>query len=417
MNAAVAVRDPQALARSFDAFTRISRELEVAYDRLREQAARIDLALADTNRRLAAKVAELDAVLSSLKGAVVVTDPEGRITLANRSFAELAGSEPDALVGRRKAELRDEQGLPLCEPNGEDADRVALPCRTLAIEGATRVVRSSRAPVVDADGRALGEVEALSDETELEALRDEVRRRETLTALGEMAAGIAHEIRNPLTAIEGFSQLLIAVLPDGNDDCANHARRISQAVRKANSIITNLLCFARPDQFRPQRSRLAPLLAELRASFVDGAEGLATVEVRATEPTDLTVACDLALIERVLVNLVENARREAGAAGRVVVRARGGEDEVVLSVEDDGPGIPTALRGKLFRPFVTGRADGTGLGLFLVHRIVELHHGRVVAQDRVGGGTTFTVHLPTGAATAAASASVTAFANLRGIEA
>lgn len=402
MSSAVAMRDPQELARSFDAFTRISRELEVAYDRLREQAARIDLALADTNRRLAAKVAELDAVLSSLKGAVVVTDPDGCITLANRAFAELAGLQPEALVGRRKAELCDQRGEPLCEPPCEPLDAAAgeraaaLPCRALWLDGASRVVRSSRAPVVDADGRALGEVEALSDETELEALRDEVRRRETLTALGEMAAGIAHEIRNPLTAIEGFSHLLIGALPAGDATCANHARRISQAVRKANSIITNLLCFARPDQFRPQRTRLAPLLAELRAAFADGAESLATVEVRAPEPQELAVDCDLALIERVVVNLVENARREAGAAGRVVVRARSGEGdaEVVLTVEDDGPGIPDALRGKLFRPFVTGRAEGTGLGLFLVHRIVELHRGVVAVTDRVGGGTTFTVRLP-----------------------
>jgi len=397
MNAPVVARDPQELQRSFDAFTRISRELEQAYDRLRAQAAKVDLALADSNRRLSAKVAELDAVLSSLGGAVVVTDREGRVTLANRRFAELCGTAPSELAGRPKSELADERGRPLCEPErgpGDDHDAtLALPCRPLRLGGEARIVRSTRTAVVDGEGRALGEVEVLNDETELEALRDESRRRETLTALGEMAAGIAHEIRNPLTAIEGFSALLRESLGDRDEQAIHHARRIGLAVRQANSIITNLLCFARPERFRPLRARLAPLLAGLRASLAEGAE-LGAVDVRLPHPADLEAACDAALIERVLVNLVDNARRATGPGGHVVVRAEAGVGEVVLHVEDDGPGIAPELRARLFRPFVTGRADGTGLGLFLVHRIVELHRGSVVVADRDGGGTRFTVRLP-----------------------
>jgi PAS domain S-box-containing protein len=396
MNAPVAARDPQELQRSFDAFTRISLELEQAYDRLRAQAAKVDLALADTNRRLSAKVAELDAVLSSLGGAVVVTDRDGRVTLANRRFGELCGAAPSELVGQRKAELADERGRPLCEPESALADgdaTLALPCRPLRLQGEARIVRSTRTAVVDGDGRAIGEVEVLNDETELEALRDESRRRETLTALGEMAAGIAHEIRNPLTAIEGFAGLLRESLGDGDEQAVHHARRIGLAVRQANSIITNLLCIARPERFRPLRARLAPLLSGLRASLAEGAE-LGSVDVRPPDPADLAAACDAALIERVLVNLVDNARRATGPRGHVVVRAEAGDGEVVLHVDDDGPGIAPELRARLFRPFVTGRADGTGLGLFLVHRIVELHRGSVVVADRDGGGTRFTVRLP-----------------------
>jgi signal transduction histidine kinase len=383
-----AVRDAAALAKSFEAFTRISNSLQRAYDDLRSQAARIDLALAQTNERLAEKVAQLDAttshldaVLGSLATAVVVTDLDGRVTLANRSFAQLCGRDAATLPGTLERELRDEQG------------RLACVARE---DGLPRVVRASKAPVVGKDGTTLGEVETFVDETEVEALREELRRRETLTALGEMAAGIAHEIRNPLQAIEGFAGLLEQSLQ--GDDAAGgaHARRIRLAVRKANSIITNLLSLARPERFRPRRSRLAALFAELRATFAAAENGVASahVEVRSPEPLDLEVACDLALIERVLVNLVDNARHAAGPDGRVVVRARSIGGDVVLTVEDDGPGIAPELRAKLFRPFVTGRAEGTGLGLFLVHRIVELHRGRVDASDRVGGGTTFTVRLP-----------------------
>lgn len=391
------------LERSFAAFTQISRSLERAYERLREQAARVDVALAQSNERLAEKVAELDAstghlhaVLASLRTAMVVTDLDGRVTLVNRAFAETCRKRPSELLGRPKSGLVDDRGQPLCEPGGAGAGttEAVLPNRVVLLNGERRVVRSSIAAVRGGDGRALGEVEAIIDETEVEALREELRRRETLTALGEMAAGIAHELRNPLTAIDGFAHLLRNALPEGSAECADHARRISQGVRKANSIITNLMCFARPERFRPRRARLATLFTELRHAFLEKPPHLATVEVRAPEPPELGVACDLALIERVLVNLVENARLAAGGAGRVVVQAKAARGEVVLTVEDDGPGIAPELRDRLFRPFVTGRPDGTGLGLFLVHRIVELHQGRVAAGDRKGGGTVFTVRLP-----------------------
>jgi PAS domain S-box-containing protein len=408
-----AAEESRALEQSFAAFTRISRSLEEAYDRLREQAARVDLELAESNRRLNEKVAELDAttrhldaIVKSLAGAVVVTDPSGSITLVNRAFEELVGEPAAALVGRRKADLVDAEGRPICptcDESGRDAaggdesgrDAVAA-SRPLALRGGRRIVRSSRAPVVGGDGSALGEVEALADETELEALREELRRRETLTALGEMAAGIAHELRNPLNAVEGFAHLLVKALDAGDEapkDPRLHALRIVAGVRKANAIITNLLCFARPSRFAPRRARIDRLLLELRRAFSEEG-GRAQVEIRPVLPRELEVAGDLALLERMLVNLIENGRTAAGAAGRVTVSARPQGGEVLLVVEDDGPGIPPALRDRLFRPFVTGRSDGIGLGLFLVHRIVELHRGRIDVAPRAGGGTVFTVRLP-----------------------
>jgi two-component system sensor histidine kinase HydH len=405
-----AAQDTRALEQSFAAFTRISRSLEKAYDRLREQAAQVDLELAQTNRRLNEKVAELDAttchlnaVLRSLSGAVVVTDPAGRITLVNRAFEELVDETAAALIGRNKGDLLDADGRPVCEVPVRDVDLAhdgesMRPTRTLSLRGARRIVRSSRAPVRGADGATLGEVEALADETEVEALREELRRRETLTALGEMAAGIAHELRNPLNAVEGFAHLLQKSLdapPDASaKDPRDHARRIVAGVRKANAIITNLLCFARPSRFAPRRARVNTLLVELRQAFVENAAGQAKVEIRPALPRDLEVAGDLALLERVLVNLIENGRAAAGASGSVTVSAKPVGGEVVLVVEDDGPGIPPELRDRLFRPFVTGRSDGIGLGLFLVHRIVELHRGRIDVAPRAGGGTVFTVRLP-----------------------
>src|SRR5262249_30146029 len=162
-----ATSDRQSLERSFEAFTQISRSLEQAYDRLREQAARVDLELARSNRALDDKVAELDATTRHLNSVprtpsspAVVTDRAGRVTLANRAFELLVGEPSAALIGREKASFVDGDGRPVCEPGPLGADGVALPSRELFLDGERRVLRSSRAPVRGSDGATLGEVEA-----------------------------------------------------------------------------------------------------------------------------------------------------------------------------------------------------------------------------------------------------------------
>lgn len=395
--ASPAPAEVQELTESFRTFTRISHEMETAYRQLRSQAERIDLELAHTNQTLQEKVrllnemsSHLQAVLGCVNAAVVVTDLEGRITLVNRPFERLVGRVLRDLSGMRKADLEDEDCRPVCAPGG----LLATPPRTLQILGERRVVRSSLTPIVDPMGQELGTVETLVDETESEALREELARRNTLSALGEMAAGIAHELRNPMGAIEGFAHLLRRAVGDERPQAVAHADRIIRGVRKANAIITNLLCFARPDMFRPRKASLLPVFLTLQSTYQASASEKTQVVVRPPEPRDLCLRCDPALLERLLINLIDNARTALKGEGTVEVSAIQHDGELLLRVEDDGPGIPEELRERLFLPFVTGRAEGTGLGLAIVHRIVDLHHGRIKVESQPGRGTLFEVFLP-----------------------
>ncbi len=381
------------LERSFEAFTQISGALESAYDRLRRQAKEIDLALAESNRALSQKVAELDeasghlkAVLESLQTAVVVTDRQDRIVLVNRAFETLTGLDSAALLGLPKSELFDRRGMPVCS-----ADSGSLPRQLQMTVQQTIFVRSTRSPVTTAAGAHLGEVECLVDETEIEILRHELRRTETLTALGEMAAGIAHEIRNPMNAMEGFAGLLLDTVPKEEKDCREYAERIIRGVRKANAIITNLLCFAQPERFQPQPIPVLSLFRLVSEHFADQENVLS---LGLPQPSSLTVHGDPTLLERVLVNLVENAREADPEGPPVEITAEQIGNEARLLVQDRGPGISEEIRERIFLPFVTGRADGTGLGLAIVHRIVDLHRGRIHARPRPQGGTTFELHFP-----------------------
>jgi signal transduction histidine kinase len=387
----------QELASSFQAFTKVSEELEHAYECLRNQAAKIDTALADSNRLLQEKVHQLDetsrhlhAVLGTMQPALVVTDPAGRITLANRAFEELVGETMESLRLRLKNSLRDPAGQPICDPAPGSTSTLRCLQRP---DGNAILVRSSLSPMAGSTGAPEGEVETLVDETEREQLRDQLRRQETLSALGEMAAGIAHELRNPMQAAEGFAHLLCRRL-SSDDDCMAHAQRIISGIRKANSIITNLLCFARPDSFRPRRCTLQPLLTALKRSYQLDDNNSIQLTINPVTPPSLALHCHPALIERLLVNLIENARTALSGAGRILVTAATQGNEVLLRVADSGPGIPPELRPRLFLPFVTGRPEGTGLGLAIVHRIVDLHQGTIEVGTSSLGGALFSVRLP-----------------------
>ncbi len=221
---------------------------------------------------------------------------------------------------------------------------------------------------------------------ELEQANAQLRRSRELAALGEMAAGIAHEIRNPLGSIKLYSEALAEDLA-GQDEPRAMATKIGSAVRGLDRIVGDVLAFSKEMRLRPRECEAADLLRrsveEAKRELLDAG---AAVEIDAT---DDAVVCDADLMHRALVNLVRNAAEAAGESeGKALVRLvaerkwRRGTDGrraacVSLAIEDSGPGIAEEAVGRMFNPFFTTRAAGTGLGLAIVHRIVDAHGGAV----------------------------------------
>lgn len=229
---------------------------------------------------------------------------------------------------------------------------------------------------------------------ELRRKNVELRRRERLAALGEMAAGLAHEIRNPLGGIALYASMLAAESAAG-PKVQTAAGRISQAVRSLERLVSDILDFAQEHRVEKQACRLGEVLSAVEESVQPWMEEHgAAVEID-DELREMAVFCDPLRMRQVLLNLVMNGLQAAGRGGHVRVSAatkpaRG----VQLEVWDDGPGIPADKLDRIFNPFFTTRAAGTGLGLAIVHRIVEAHGGTVHAGNRPEGGARFVVRLP-----------------------
>jgi signal transduction histidine kinase len=232
---------------------------------------------------------------------------------------------------------------------------------------------------------------------QLEEKNRELACKERLAALGEMAAGVAHEVRNPLGAIQLYASMLdqdLRALPEAQ----RLVRKIASAVTSLDGIVNDILAFAGHGRLAVQPVALARVIEEVMALTAPQRAALpGTIHV-SEAAADAFVRVDEREVTRALVNLVFNALDAAGPGGRVWLDAvDAGEGQVGIVVADDGPGVPAELRQRIFNPFFTTKDTGTGLGLSIVHRIAEAHGGRVEIGDRPGGGAAFTMVLPAAA--------------------
>lgn len=266
----------------------------------------------------------------------------------------------------------------------------------------------------DVTGKLQSSHEALKAEVlrlrrELIAKDEQIQRQKRLSALGEMAAGIAHEVRNPLGAIGLYAAMVrddIAAAAEHHpcDDLAaasQNIQKIAESVRGVESIVLDVLTFAR--EMRPRASWHAAGEVLLRAveAHLPGLEA-AGVDVQLPEgdTARLPVWVDPGLVQQALLNLVRNAAEAMTESGEgeservleMAVEAR--EERVVMTLSDTGPGIPSESIDRIFNPFFTTRHTGTGLGLAIVHRIVDAHGGSISVTNRAGGGASFRLTFP-----------------------
>jgi signal transduction histidine kinase len=236
--------------------------------------------------------------------------------------------------------------------------------------------------------------------TQIEAInaaRARLAQHEKLAALGQLAASIAHEVRNPLAVIRSAAQGIAEGLPPADDEAQRACSFITTEIDRLSSVITSLLTLARPPQLAP---RAVPVTDLLDRAVLLAREELDAKQVRVhrAQPADLpAVRADPDLLCQVLLGFLANAAEAVPPGGEVTVEARAADGTVELAVGDTGPGVPRELRERIFEPFFTTRTDGVGLGLAVARQIVELHGGRIEVGERAGGGARFAVRLPAAA--------------------
>jgi PAS domain S-box-containing protein len=264
-----------------------------------------------------------------------------------------------------------------------------------APSGESRVLGVTISPIRKGDEKISGALCLLSDLTELAALQQQMQLKENLAALGELSAGIAHEFKNALATISGYAQMIRA--EELGEEASDHADRILEQTRNITHVVTEFLKYARPLDIANE-----PVLLEAVVDRVvsDVTEAKPDVRVR-SEGVFGSVPGDEGLLRQALLNLVRNAAEacaDSAGGGQVLLKGElvraeaGGLQRIVIL--DNGPGIEESSLGKLFRPFYTTKADGTGLGLAVVQKIIIQHGGQVEARNRPEGGAAFMVTLP-----------------------
>jgi signal transduction histidine kinase len=281
-----------------------------------------------------------------------------------------------------------------------------LPNRAeLRLKSSGKVIGYTLSQVRDAEGAITGATLFFKDLTRVEQLEERERLRDRLAALGEMAAAIAHEVKNPLGGIEVMAGLLKRQLPDSPDAQTILADIIKEA-KMANAIVLEVLEFVRPIRLQVEDVRLADVMRDA-VSLAESLVRRGDVAVHVSPLDDLpAMQGDPHQLRQIFTNLLTNAFEALNGPGTVRIVATHVPDEeppapdavpgasVQIEVSDDGPGMPPEVLDKTFRPFVTTKPQGSGLGLAIVRKIVDAHDGRLDVHAAVGGGTRFRVTLP-----------------------
>jgi len=347
-----------------------------------------------TRRLLQDTSAFADEVVANLPVGLIATDREGRIAFFNPAAENITGFESGAALGKPLdsvlpphwcgLESQIEAGRPVLDQEME----------CTFSEGRTVPVSVSASRIVNPEGELVGRILILKDLGEIRRLQEEIRRKEKLVALGGLAAGVAHEIRNPLSSIKGLAAFFGGKFADGSED-KKMADVMIQEVDRLNRAISELLDFAKPSEVKMKPTPLQPVLAHAIRLVQQDAEKK-NIEIRfSPDPNLPPVRLDSDRFSQCILNLFLNAIEAMSGGGVLSVRSfSGGDHQVGLEIEDTGGGIAPEDLPKIFDPYFTTKPAGTGLGLAVVHKIIEAHHGSIRVRSTPGEFTRFSLFLP-----------------------
>jgi PAS domain S-box-containing protein len=323
---------------------------------------------------------------------VAAVGQDGKISLANEAFERTFGVS--GCVGRVWDEVVADEQLTLAELQRVGSGSVELEfTREIATERRTLLL--AVAGLTDTAEPSESIVAVVYDITRLKRLEHDNQRRERLSEMGNLAAGVAHEIRNPLNTIAiAIQRLASEFTPDHDaDQYQAIAGQIRIETRRLNDIITRFLALAR-DQKRSRRPvRIDLLLADL-GQLLKAEAGQRSLSLSIQSEPDLSVRADPDGLRQVFMNLFNNSKEAISGTGTIAITARRTKDQVEILFADSGPGIPADIREEIFQPYYSTKDAGTGLGLPTVHRIISDLDGEIAVDDQVREGATFVIRLP-----------------------
>ncbi len=419
--------DVSKFADSYASFTRVINALQRKYIELEEDFSSQNKELASANSRLV-ELAEknltatefLNGILSSTSAGVIAVDKEGIVTHFNEAASRILNLSSKKVYNSHYNSL-----IPVGIPENANALSSLKKNKTVdsierkleMADGTTRSVSVSTAILRNNDGKALGAVEVFQDLTHIKKMEQELARLNTLAMLGEMAATVAHEVRNPLAGIAGFAALLQKDL-EKTDPRYRLVENIIRGVDTLNETVTTLLNYSRSEELNKTNIDLDKFITSIINQFKNECSdmvaktGITYNAISKHHDKSVNISVDPVLFRQVLFNLFANAINSFKGNGKLIIsskiiaredikkyladRVLFGSDETVLeiSVADNGPGIPEENIEKIFTPFFTTRSNGNGLGLAVAWKILKAHGGDIIAENNMERGATFRMFIP-----------------------
>lgn len=413
------------LTNAFKTFSNKIESFEKSHSKLKNKIDTLNKKLELKNTQLKKEISEgenvknfLNNILDHIASGVITINKQGKITLANKAALEITNFKKNELVNKNYLDVFGKEyknKSPLFTlTTGKESYHRQKKIKTKDgnykdVEFSTSILKDTKT------NKTNGVVEVINDISKIKKLQERITHIETLAALGEMAASVAHEIRNPLGGIGGFIGLLDRQI-DKNDPKKKLIKPIMEGVSRLNNIVSNLLTFTRPQKVNPSKVDLHKTIDDILDFFKVSIENKnKKVEFkREFYKNEPQIYIDVQLFQQTLINIIKNAYEAVDNNGQICIRTsvhlpeemsdileEEEKEELVrlfsyveIEIEDDGPGMNQELISKLFNPFFTTKDDGNGLGLAISKKLIQLHKGDIYVDSKVGKGTKFIITLP-----------------------
>lgn len=362
--------------------------------RVSTQIERIGQRMRNVEEVFSALQENLDQILGKLQDGILLFTGDGRAVLISEPARRFLQVHKENILGLHAREIFDrttELGSRIMEAFDAGTDMHQQEILTKAgrrIEASLNVIHDDRT------NQKLGSLVTLHDPESVEQIESELELSRRMAAIGRLTSGVGHEVKNPINAIVVHLELLRNKLGDTNGAASRHLEVIESEIRRLDRVVQTLVDFSRPVELQLREQDLRQVIGDVLALAGDELSTRHVVLESNMPSSPLMAYVDADLMKQAVLNVIQNGAQAMSEGGRLRVTLEEDKKMAVLRVQDEGPGIPEDIREKIFDLYFTTKSEGSGIGLAMTYRILQLHHGSVEVQSELGRGTEFLMRIP-----------------------